>query len=247
MKIPVWFKIAWWCVLTTAAGVLFSIVSLPPLLAGEYAGVDVLLLGVWLLLLLMPLVGEFNFLGIGFKRELEEIKQEMKSQLLTLRADIQNSASVTSHISPQFFLGAQPLSDQELDQRKKQAGLLLREESQSKHAKAKMAGAPAREATLAVPQANQQLFAFRFELEAQLKRIALEKGLATERSLRQMRGQQIAAWLRDDGILSEKLYPILRDVYGICSMGVHAVEVTAKQEDFIRQVAPGLIAVLRRL
>lgn len=245
MKIPFWFKLVWWVLLTAGAGVLFFTVSWPCLSVGDHSGQDLVLLGVWVLLLIMPLVGEFNILGMGYKRELEDLKQEMRSQFLSLRTEVQSSASVSSQIAPQFFLGPRAPTDQELERIEKQAGALLLKESRKRGAKA---GPAAPEAVApAVPAANQLLFAVRFELEDQLKRIARARGLTSERSLRWMGGTQVAAWLRDDGVLSEKFFSLLRDVYGICNMGVHAVEVTPKQADFVRRLAPGLIAELKRI
>lgn len=243
MKIPAWFKLAWWLALTLLVSAVFAAYSLPYVLANDLGALDYITLGLLVLLLFMPLVSEFNIFGVSFKRELDEFKSDVKSQLLSLRADVQNSASFTTQINPHLYFGALP-TDRQLAEKERQAKPLVREELKGRGVKR----APARlEEQVAVPEANRLLFSVRFEIEKQLKRIAVERELASPRGLRLVPALRIAQWMLEEGMIDAKFHDLLRDVYGICSAAVHAGPLSDKQIAFVRNLAPGVITALKAM
>jgi hypothetical protein len=73
MKLPNWFKIVWWLLLTSGlTWVLYQ--RYPDLVAGHAAAADVFFFAVWIALLLAPLFQEVNLLGLKFKQEIDELK-----------------------------------------------------------------------------------------------------------------------------------------------------------------------------
>jgi hypothetical protein len=63
MKLPNWFKIAWWCLLTLGVTwVLYK--RYPELIAGHAAPVDIFVFAIWVALMLVPLFQESQFLRL---------------------------------------------------------------------------------------------------------------------------------------------------------------------------------------
>jgi alkyl hydroperoxide reductase subunit AhpC len=68
MKLPNWFRILWWFLLT--AGLTWVLYRrYPDLVAGHAAAVDVFVFAVWVALILVPLFHEVSFSGVKFWRK----------------------------------------------------------------------------------------------------------------------------------------------------------------------------------
>ena len=68
MKLPNWFRILWWFLLT--AGLTWVLYRrYPDLVAGHAAAVDVFVFAVWVALILVPLFHEGSFSGVKFWRK----------------------------------------------------------------------------------------------------------------------------------------------------------------------------------
>jgi alkyl hydroperoxide reductase subunit AhpC len=68
MKLPNWFRILWWFLLT--AGLTWVLYRrYPDLVAGHAAAVDVCVFAVWVALTLVPLFQEVSFVGVKFRRK----------------------------------------------------------------------------------------------------------------------------------------------------------------------------------
>jgi amino acid permease len=90
MKLPNWFRIAWWIAF------LFIITSLmwlrhADLLTGKATAFDSLVFVIWVCLLLVPIFSEVKFLGFEFKQKVEELKNHIDKQVMALRSEIHNS------------------------------------------------------------------------------------------------------------------------------------------------------------
>lgn len=89
------------------------------------------------------------------------------------------------------------------------------------------------------------LFATRYGIERELRRLARERQL--EVGGRRVGGMQLSRALVQAGVIDPPLDNAIRDVYSVSSAGVHAEDVTAKQVGFVREVAPQLIGALRAI
>jgi hypothetical protein len=100
MKIPNWFKIFWWILVTALTGYIFyhrwDYIS-----SGKSAPVDVFISLVLLALLLAPIFQDISLFGMKIKQEVEKLKEYMSVRLATFKADIQTtiSSSITTHVT----------------------------------------------------------------------------------------------------------------------------------------------------
>lgn len=91
MKLPNWFKIAWWGMLLVflSYGVL---VRFDAYKAGDVTGMDALVLFVWLALAMVPVFNEMEFFGFKFKQEKGALQQQ--SPIDTEKSKAENLSNV---------------------------------------------------------------------------------------------------------------------------------------------------------
>jgi hypothetical protein len=85
MKLPNWFKITWWLVLTGLV-TSYLVARYSDLVAGKAVPLDVVVFLIWVGLLLAPTFQEVELLGFRFKQTAEKIREEFKSELQSVRA-----------------------------------------------------------------------------------------------------------------------------------------------------------------
>ena len=239
MKIPNWLKILWWLAVT---GLLtyFLLARLPDLLSGKAAAADVAVFGVWMALLLAPLFSEVSLLGITLKNEIEDLKSTVATQLSEIRTEVRSAVDVRATFSPQFNIPA-PVADAqlpELEQRVKAAvsGAL------AAHCLKERPAEPA----LAVSDEVAFLFATRYHIETELRRIGTgrEVGAAIRRPPATF---QLVRYLLDAVLLEPNLGNAIREVYAVCSPAIHGEPVTEAKVAFVRDVGPQLVSALRAI
>ncbi len=237
MKLPNWFKVAWWVLLLGGlTRVLW--VRYPDLVSGRSSLADICLFLVWVALFLAPLFQEVNFFGVKLKGEVRELKDE----LVGLRADIRNSIDVRTLISPTFNVPLPP-SDAQLpvleERIRRILGEVLREHG-------------VQPAELPAPQEADvtddviYLFKVRYQIDRELRRIWGQR-METERFRRPLSVVQMASSLVNEGFIDPRVVNIIRDVNSIVAPATHGVPITAAQVAFVREVAPGLISTLKAL
>ncbi len=114
MKLPNWFKILWWILLLIGLSV-FLLKRYSDLIVGKPAGIDMLVMVVWLALLLMPLFQEVSLFGLTFKKEFEALKTNVKDEVASIRAEIRNSVDIQTQISTSSAPRFSTPCDQERD------------------------------------------------------------------------------------------------------------------------------------
>ncbi len=234
MKLPNWFRIAWW------AGVLGLVTWLlskryDDFVAGRSSPTDVFLFVVWIALLLAPVFQEVSLFGISLKQKFDELKTELAG----LRADIQNSVAVTTSISPTIQLPTPP-PDTQLPALEERMTRVLEGVLQSygiRPSEVQPEGAQ-------VPDDALYLFTVRYSIERELRRI-WDKRMEAERFPRPLSAVQIASSLVNEGFIDPGILNVLREVYSVASPAIHGVQVTKPQVQFVRDVAPRLLAALR--
>jgi hypothetical protein len=238
MQFPNWLKVLWWAILAIGLG-LFLRERLPDLLSGNAAAADIAVFGIWMALLLAPLFSEVALLGVTLKNEIEELKGNVATQLTDLRADIRNAIDVKTTISQTFHQPSPPPDAQ-----------LPALEAQVKAAVAAAFAEQGKTATATAPLAVADdialLFATRYHIEAELRRVAAgrEIGVSNRRPAPVF---LLSRSLVETGLLSPKLGNAIREVYSVCSPAIHGEEVSAAQVAFVRDVGPELISALRAI
>ncbi len=210
-------------------------------LDGTATPVDLALLVIWLAVLLSPLFSEVSIFGVRLKQQIESLGADLKERILNLRAEVQNAVSVTSEVSPRFYLGA-PLDDDQLERLSDQIGEELR---------AHLADSGLQEPTVSedigVPDDVQYLLSIRYVMERELRRL-WESQLAGELPGRGPRPlAHVLQSLIQTGLVESRLGDAILQIHRVTSAAVHGAEVTPGQIDFVRSVGPGLIASLRAL
>ncbi len=94
-----------------------------------------------------------------------------------------------------------------------------------------------------IPNHISYLMTIRHLLEKELRRIY--EARTQDQGERFISSTGIAKLLVGIGLLDKKTFKMYRDVYSICSTAVHAKDVSPAQIRFVKDVAPGLINLLR--
>jgi hypothetical protein len=111
MKLANWFKIAWWVfVLAVVTAVLAT--RLRDFIAGKTVVIDVPIFIVWTALLVLPFFQEVTLFGMTFKKELAEMKADVKDEISGLRSDIRSAVDVRTQVNPNFFFPTAPPDSQ---------------------------------------------------------------------------------------------------------------------------------------
>lgn len=239
MKLPNWARIIWWLVITGSL-TFFLRSRLPDLLDGNANAADIAVFGVWMALLLAPLFSEVTLLGVTLKSEIQELKSTVATQLHEIRGEVRNAVDVRATFSPQFHIPA-PVADAQLPQLEERI-------------KAAVAGAldaqglkeQPKQPALAVDDDVAFLFATRYHIETELRRLAAGRELSAS-TRRHIPTFQLVRHLSESEILPPDLGNAIREVYAVCSPAIHGQDVTEAQLSFVKDVGPQLVATLRTL
>lgn len=233
MKTKDWVKLGWGA-LIVAMLTYFLWERLPDLLSGKAAAADIVVFGVWMALLLSPLFTEVELLGVTLKREIEELKDEVTTQIGEIRTEIRNAVDVKTTVAPVFNI-PQPPKDSELPK-------IIAEIKAAVSSALTEHGAPSSEGVdIGVPSNVAFLFATRFNMEVEIRRIA---GALTNRP---QPAYMIIMEAAKAGLVERRLAHAVQDAYRVCTPAVHGAPISKEKVDFVREVAPELIAALRAI
>jgi hypothetical protein len=101
MRLPNWFKISWWVALSTAV-TWFLAKRWDDLIAGYATPADIVVFLIWVALLLAPVFQEMEFFGLKFKQEVQKLKEELKSEIHSVRAELRNAVEYELHLAPRL-------------------------------------------------------------------------------------------------------------------------------------------------
>jgi hypothetical protein len=236
MKLPNWFKVIWWVILTGSAGWLFYS-RMTAISAGRTAPVDIFIFLVLVALLLVPIFQEVSFLGLKFKQVMDDLKQNIATQLMVFKADIQTTMNNTSNVNVLLPQSAPP-DDQlpGIEQRIRAAvSEALQQEGFSLTRRASPEG-------FHVDNRTDFLFRARHTIETKLRRIASAYADLPHR--RAVPVQQLSAVLVKQQLLHPSIANAIREIYSVCSPAIHGEPVTDAQLSFVREVAPEVVDAL---
>lgn len=232
-------RIAWWLVLSIA-GLAYLWARRTPVLAGATSSFDVVVLLVLLGLLLSPLFSEVKLWGLALKRELKETKAEIRQDLAGLKLNIVGLTQQTVSQNISFVTPPPDASLPAASERIIHAAEQLQERTQARAAE-----------TVPPPLSNQvlELFKLRYDIDREVRRIAVGRDLMREASGFEGRKSIFALTrvLERAEVVPPSIGEGIRDVYSVCSRAVHAEPVTAAQFEFAKSVGPTLVDALSRL
>ena len=162
MKFNNTFKIIWWIFLIVLSGALFFW-RLEPIGQGKSAPVDIFIFLILVALLLAPIFAEVEFFGIKLKREIEELKTQIKLQFGDLKNDIRNSQVQTIHQNINGF--GKPPTDDEIPELDAKVDQILKEKLKEYNLEGKS------KVEIDVPKDNMLMFKVRFRIEQEIRRI----------------------------------------------------------------------------
>jgi hypothetical protein len=105
-------------------------------------------------------------------------------------------------------------------------------------------------APLAAPDSVAFLFAARYNIELELRRIAEGRQIVsgtTPLSRRIVPVFQLTRHLSESELIEPRLAVAIREVCSVCSPAIHGEPVTEAQISFVKEVAPELVAALRTI
>lgn len=241
MQLPNWLKILWWLLLLGAL-TFFLHSRYPDLIAGKASPADIVVFLIWIALLLAPLFSEVTLLGISLKQDIKDLKESVSTQVAEIRSEVRNAVDVRTTFSPHFNIPA-PASDAQLPDLEARIKAAL-SEALATHGVGPQKNKP----TLEAPDDVALLFAARYGIERELRRIVDEHEMRTvspDIRRRAVPVFQLVRKLVTAEIIEPKLASAISEVYSVCSPGIHGEPVTEAQVTFVREVAPELISALK--
>lgn len=184
--------------------------------------------GLWICLILLPLFGEIEFLGIKLKKEIEELKKDVKSEIQSIKYEINTSNK------QQVFLGyGPPPSDNKMSELEKEINDLkekykVNEKESEKLKSSELTG------RFDVSESTVQLFQIRYKLEGLITKIwnnyredqDSENGRITSPT-------RMLNDLVNLEIINLDISEIIRGILSICNSAVHGKMTSKRQRDFV--------------
>tara|TARA_E500000318_G_scaffold32529_3_gene32260 strand:+ start:1297 stop:1965 length:669 start_codon:yes stop_codon:yes gene_type:complete len=209
-----------------------------PIISGEATAFDTLVFLVWVCLLLSPIFQEISLPGVKLKQEIEELKTFVRHEV----GEIKNAVDVRTTFSPQINLSPPPpVADPNLPEFEAVVQKSLSEIFE-RYGQSPVVSTGS---NLSAPDDINFLFGMRFNLEKEVVRLAEIYGFS--RSRRPVAVGQVVTYLLNNDAIEVSLEKAIRQVYAICSAGIHGADVSAAQIGFVKDVGPDLIAALKAI
>lgn len=243
MKLPNWFKISWWIILLLLTGViLFK--RYEAITTGQSVPADVFIFLIFVALMLVPIFSEIEFFGLKLKREIEELKADIKIKLGDIKNEIRNTQTQTLNQTIQAYgpYGPPP-PDSKLPELEEEIDRIVKAKLEEHGV---VIGQPL-VSRIDVPEDNLTMFKVRYNIETQLRRIWEDRFDEKEFDQR-FRRQPIMRIIQDltkYEIIDNNFYGILREILSICNYAIHGEEVTDNQVNFVSKNAKVVLDYLR--
>lgn len=191
----------------------------------EPTAIDNAILVALLILVFMPLVSEISAFGMTVKKEVQQVKEEIRGEISTIRNDIL-SLAINNNNNQHVYLGLDKLpSTTELEEVKK--------ESADKGVLRKAQVAEDFKLLNDFKVSNEQKFLYktRYALEMKLNELGEYHGLNRYKVSR-----KLAAALWKYGVISNTIYDKIEKVLSICNRGIHGELIKQDYIDYVKSV-----------
>ncbi len=244
MKLPNWFKIMWWALITIAVSVMFYF-RLEFILKGQTVPVDIFIFLVLVALLFVPIFQEVSFFGLKFKQIIDEFQKQINVQLSTFKADIQTS--LNNSINTNVHILSNPPSDDKLPDIELKIKETLNDILGDNKNNNKEQGEDADiDSLLTVQNKTQFLFRVRYLIEKNLREIGQAFDYQSFNN-RPMSITRLTKELIYEQIINSELAMAIREVYSVCSFAIHGNEFSEKQFHFVRDLGPDIVKTLEKI
>ena len=179
----------------------------------------------WLLLLLLPLFSELEFLGVKIKKEVEKATGEIKESVSSLQTQIMQ-LSINNSVVPTFYIGSNLPTQEEM---KKATEAVAKAEDFSNEKNDNIQ----QKSLLDSEYKNMYILKVRQELEILLRRICGKVGFQDSTSIQNMMKK-----LMQIGLLDVDTYDSINYVFSIVNRGFHGEIISNEYIEFIENVFP---------
>jgi len=194
-------------------------------------------MSVSIILALFPLFSEFDVFGIKVKKEIDKITSEvektrndLQKQFLDFRASLNNSVVINNY-------SQQPALQEKLETLQKSASIRLPKVDEP-------------EKEIDVPANASYLFRIRYAVEKELRRIYynIVVNKVDNKDYRSFVNTReiVNVLLRGEYLYGSDAETIV-ELLKICNLGVHGNDFSDKQLQFVREVSPGIIRMLKQI
>jgi hypothetical protein len=242
MKFHPIFKYIWWVLTIVAFGIILFLRK-DIILSGSPTTFDTALVAILAALLLLPFFSELSLLGVTVKQQLDEtkkeIKQDVKEQIYSMRAEIQNAVNVTNRTN--LYVGAPP-PDSQLGTLEQQIKPILDDFRKELGINAKTE--PLGDLTVS----PEIVFAFssRYHIENEVTRLYNSRFQIRENERFVSVGKMVDELIRAE-VISPPVGRSIREVYSISSAAVHGREPSKEKVAFLKDVVPSIIETIRAI
>jgi cytidylate kinase len=243
MKLPNWFKITWWIILLLLTGIiLFK--RYEAITTGQSVPADVFVFLIFVALMLVPIFSEIEFFGLKLKREIEELKSDIRIKFGDIKNEIRNTQTQTLNQTIQAYgQYGPPPPDSKLPELEEEIDRIVKAKLQEHGVIIDQPLA----SRIDVPEDNLTMFKVRYNIETQLRRI-WENRFDEKAFDQRFRHQPIMRIIQDltkYEIIDNNFYGILREILSICNYAIHGEQVTDNQVNFVSKNAKVVLDYLR--
>ena len=191
---------------------------------------------IWVILLVLPLFSELEFLGVKVKKEVkkavEKSNEEVKASLNNLQ-QLVSQIQVSNSVAPQFTINGGSLpSEGKIDKLTEELHL-YNEQNKNKQAE--------QQDKVNIPTQNLELFKMRYGIEMRLKETLELIGYNSRNRASLM---QETYYLNQQGVLDPTSTDLIIQMLRIANRGVHGETVGQKYMDFASEAYPKIIDAL---
>jgi len=244
MKFPNWIKITWWIILLLLTGVILF-ARLEAITTGKSVPADVFVFLIFVSLMIAPIFSEIEFFGHKLKREIEELKAEVKIQFVDVKNEIRNNQSQTLNQTIQAYgQYGPPPPDSKLPELEEEINRIVKAKFQENALNIDLPLA----SRIDVPENNLKMFKVRYNIETQLRRIWKNRfdDKASDHNFRHQSITRIIQDLTKYEIIDHNFYGILREILSICYYAINGEEVTNHQVKFVSKNSKVILDYLRQ-
>ena len=243
MKLPNWFKITWWIILLLLTGIIL-LKRYEAITNGQSVMADIFVFLIFVALMLVPIFSEVEFFGIKLKKEIEELKADIKIKFGDIKNEIRNTQNQTLTQTIQAYgQYGPPPPDSKLPELEEEIDRIVKAKLQE-HGVIIDQPLPSR---IDVPEDNLTMFKVRYNIETQLRRIWENRfdEMAFDQRIRHQPIMRIIQDLTKYEIIDNNFYGILREILSICNYAIHGEQVTENQVSFVSKNAKLVLDYLR--
>jgi len=240
MKFPSWFKYMWWIIIFVASGYLLY-QRYGDISTGKANSVDLFILVIWVALALVPLFQEISLPGISLKQQIEEIKKDVRQEFATIRATLSNAVDVRTQTNLYYPV---PPPDAQLPALEEKIKIAVVEAIEKYGLQPP--GEEKAQALLNVEDDVKFLFSARYSLERELRRIWKER-FGDEQDRRPQPIYKLVTGLTQAELIDQNLGHLIREAYSVCSPAIHGEEISEAKVNFVKDVIPELLKILRAI